>query len=181
MSITPPTDIVLDVARAADPTRYSAAAARLSRPAAPGDDFAALLKTTDAVAANADHATTEPATAGKGDAGGRAGKAYQSFEAMTLATMIESAMPDDASSYFGAGTAGSVWKSMLADQIAQQMAAAGGVGIATQLAKSSQAALVADGGQISPGNAVKSMLIDTVQRGFLGGLTGANDNDDSAI
>ena len=43
MSISPPTDIVLDVARAADPTRYTQAAARLNRTAPAGDDFADFL------------------------------------------------------------------------------------------------------------------------------------------
>ena len=45
-------------------------------------------------------------------------------------------MPDDATAYFGSGTAGSVWKSMLAQQIAEQMAKHGGIGIANELAAS---------------------------------------------
>ena len=52
---------------------------------------------------------------------------------MTLATMIEAAMPDDASSAYGSGTAGSVWKSMMAEQLGKQMAKAGGIGLASQL------------------------------------------------
>ena len=63
---------------------------------------------------------------------------------MALATMIEAAMPDEAASYFGEGTAGSVWKSMLAEQIAEQMAKAGGIGIAAQLARSAQAEFSAE-------------------------------------
>ena len=40
MSISPPVDIVLDVARAADPVRYKDAVARLTRIAAPTDPSA---------------------------------------------------------------------------------------------------------------------------------------------
>jgi hypothetical protein len=36
MSITPPSDIVLDVARAADPARYQDAVAKLSQPGSAG-------------------------------------------------------------------------------------------------------------------------------------------------
>ena len=38
MSISPPSDIVLDVARAADPARVQEAAAKLSQPGSAGDD-----------------------------------------------------------------------------------------------------------------------------------------------
>jgi Rod binding domain-containing protein len=185
MSISPPTDIVLDVARAADPTRYTEAAARLSRPTAPGEDFATFLKSTAATGATTTAANSKPAaqpTAAAGTDGGadktaKAHKAYQGFEAMALATMIESAMPDDASSYFGEGTAGSVWKSMLADQMAKQMAERGGVGIAAELARGSQAALV--GGGDGTGRAAGSMLVANIERGIVGAiLPGADQNSD---
>lgn len=44
------------------------------------------------------------------------------FEAVVLTTMIESMLPKDAEQVFGSGTAGSVWRSMMADKIAQQLA-----------------------------------------------------------
>ena len=42
-------------------------------------------------------------------------------------------MPKQSSALFGTGTAGDVWKSMLAEQIAAEMARAGGIGIAEHL------------------------------------------------
>jgi hypothetical protein len=131
MSISPPTDIVLDVARAADPERFKVAAARLAKLAetnAPAFDDALAEAAGDTKPAASAASTFDAPVATtpvirKPPAG--AGDAYRGFEAMALTTFIQSAMPDDAGSYFGSGTAGSVWKSMLAQQIAEQMAKRG--------------------------------------------------------
>jgi len=39
-------------------------------------------------------------------------------------------LPDDAQAVFGEGTAGSIWKSFLAEEIGKQIAQAGGIGLA---------------------------------------------------
>ena len=65
----------------------------------------------------------------------KAAATYRQFEAMALANMLESAMPSD-NTFFGKGVAGDTWKSMLVDQIANEMAKHGGVGIAEQLSRS---------------------------------------------
>jgi peptidoglycan hydrolase FlgJ len=62
------------------------------------------------------------------------------FEAFVLQTFIQSMFPKDASHVFGEGIAGSYWSSMLAEQIAGQMAKSGGIGIAGQIASSHPAA-----------------------------------------
>jgi peptidoglycan hydrolase FlgJ len=93
MSISPPTDIVLDVMKAADPARLQAAKAKLN-----------------AVSAN------------------------REFEAVMLRGLAEDMLPKDTSLY-GAGTAGSMWRSLQADLISQEMAKAGGIGIARMLDK----------------------------------------------
>jgi Rod binding domain-containing protein len=56
-------------------------------------------------------------------------------------------LPQDASVVFGKGTAGTIWRSMLAEQIGNEMAKGNGVGIAKQLAKArySEDAAVAKG------------------------------------
>lgn len=59
----------------------------------------------------------------------------QQFEGFVLQSFIEPMLPKDDSSYFGEGTAGAIWKSMLAERIGAQMAAAGGVGIAEMVEK----------------------------------------------
>jgi Rod binding domain-containing protein len=48
--------------------------------------------------------------------------------------MVESMMPEDSQAMFGSGTAGSVWKSMLAEKVAAEIARSGVIGIAKQVA-----------------------------------------------
>lgn len=59
---------------------------------------------------------------------------FVQFEAFVLQNFVQSIMPSEASEFFGEGTAGEVWKSMLAEKIAMQVAQAGGVGIAKMIA-----------------------------------------------
>ena len=151
MSISPPSDIVLDVARAADPVRLKEAAERLKRLAPTGTQpFAEVLEAVPDEPSNQGTAGAAPipgdspigtgmpggGTSGAGPVPSDQAKAFQGFEAMALSTFIEAAMPEGSSALFGSGTAGNVWKSMLAEQISQQMARAGGIGIAKELAAS---------------------------------------------
>jgi Rod binding domain-containing protein len=171
MSISPPSDIVLDVARAADPTRYQVAAdrlAKMSSAAPPAESFGEIL---DSPSSQARPVASPHPSAPVPKASDTASRAYQGFEAMTLQTFIEAAMPGDDSPVFGSGTAGSVWKSMLSEQIANQMAKSGGIGIAKELAAHAMSALKApETGDIAP-----SVLANS-QRGFLRALDSATDN-----
>jgi hypothetical protein len=138
-------DIVLDVTRAADPAKRRAAVSRLetlsgqagvkAEAAAPAAD-AVPEWTTDVRVTAAD--TSHPARFRSSDdapggAGNEAGP-YVQFEAMLLQTMIESMMPEDAEAVYGSGTAGKVWKSMLAEKVAAEIARTGTLGIAKQIA-----------------------------------------------
>lgn len=164
MSISPPSDIVLDVARAADPVRYKEAAERLhqlsfgqtqaslSADAASAFDSALadaadvpalaplpiIQMPFDAVAAMTRLKTDTALSSGMTvpSAGGSA-ETFRTFEAMFLANFVETMLPKQSDAIFGAGSAGQIWRSMLAEQIAAQMADGGGVGIADQLRKSS--------------------------------------------
>lgn len=60
-------------------------------------------------------------------------EAHEQFEAMVLTNFVQSMLPTDAESIFGEGTAGDMWKSMMAKEIATVMAKAGGIGIAASL------------------------------------------------
>ncbi len=57
----------------------------------------------------------------------------QKFEGFVLRNFIESMLPSQNTSFFGTGTAGNIWRSMLAERIGDEMAKAGGVGIAEML------------------------------------------------
>jgi len=166
MAISPPSDIVLDVARAADPLRYQEAAQRLTQMrsaagvggtsgTAAADAFDALMNESAGETAAAAPAAplpllqlpTNPAsavtrltnstaltagTSGPALAGADA-ETYRSFEAMVLTNFVQTMLPQNSPAVFGSGSAGQIWRSMLAEQIAKNMADAGGVGIADQL------------------------------------------------
>ncbi len=59
----------------------------------------------------------------------------QQFEALYLRQMLEECMPKDSASLFGEGTAGSVWRSMLADSMATTLSKSGTIGIAQMITK----------------------------------------------
>jgi len=143
VSIKPPSDIVLDVARAADPASSAAAAERLARIAGGGGrtdpDFSSVMaevETAEPLPGGADAAAsartgaapasvplTEPrfesaAPAASADAGE---KAYKGLEAILLQSVVSTMLPED-SEFFGEGSAGAIWRSMLAEQLGDTLA-----------------------------------------------------------
>ncbi len=135
MSITPASDIVLDVARAADPARSAATTARLARletgaPAA-GIDFAAIVEA----------GRPEPADFGRGSAPAGVGaapaprqpdtrgEAVKGLEQLVLQRLVEAMLPKESGTLFGRGTAGDVWRSMLAEQLAAQIGSVVDLGV----------------------------------------------------
>lgn len=125
MAISPPSDIVLDVSRAAEPAGVQAA--RL-----------ALARRGDAAGA----ATTATFSLGEGSAAAKASAAgpkaetpasFVRFEAMVLQSFIQNMLPKDAEAVYGKGMAGDMWKSMMAEQLAGVMAERGGIGIAERV------------------------------------------------
>jgi hypothetical protein len=140
LAISPPSDIVLDVARAVDPAELAAARTQLAERARAG---AAKVEFPDIAASEA----SSPATALKNMAGmrftGHAGsektdqtpKAYQKFEAAVLQNFMQSMMPKDSEAVYGKGLAGDMWKSELARQLGTVLSERGGIGIANKLLK----------------------------------------------
>lgn len=59
----------------------------------------------------------------------RAKTAGQQFEAMFLRQMLEDFLPKDSEANFGGGTAGPIWRSMLADSMATTMSKSGSLGL----------------------------------------------------
>jgi Rod binding domain-containing protein len=124
LAISLPSDIIMDVARAADPAAVEAARSALAanRAAAavqaPGSGF------------------TERLSAFRADAGERPDavpKSYQHFEAMVLQTFIQNMLPKDGAAVYGKGMAGDMWKSLLAEKVATVVAERGGIGIADRM------------------------------------------------
>lgn len=127
MAISPPSDIVLDVARAVEPADLQTARTELARrtgAATPTGIDAAFSLASSAVQARGATRQADPTDQAT---------AYRKFEGIVLQTFIQSMLPKDAEQVYGKGVAGDMWKSMMAGRIADVMTERGGIGIADHL------------------------------------------------
>ena len=125
---------MLDVVHAADPAKVMEAQARLKitkvqeeavQLASAGKGFEATIGSVNDLRALKTQHTPE-----KDD---KTVQTYRNFEAMVLQNFVQSMMPKDAEEVYGEGTTGDYWKSMMAEQIAKEIAAGGGIGIADHM------------------------------------------------
>lgn len=117
MAISPPSDIVLDVARAVEPAQAAAARATLaSRSGGVAGTSAGFSMS----------AAARPA-------GPQAPEEFKRFEAMVLQSFVQTMLPKDGTAVYGGGMAGEMWKSMLAQHVSEAMAERGGIGIADRV------------------------------------------------
>jgi flagellar protein FlgJ len=130
VSINPPSDIVLDVARAADPARSVAASERLAQMGAASTttetSFANALSSLRAQSADEaglrtqlDRMSERPRSTT--DHMDPRTKAYRGLEALVLQNLVETMMPES-EEFFGEGSAGMIWKSMLAQELGADLA-----------------------------------------------------------
>lgn len=128
MAISPPSDIVLDVTRAVEPSTMEAARAQLARRAsgvagaAPVGAFS-LGEALPINGAGLSRTATMPSDE----------STYKKFESMVLQTFIQNMLPKDTEGVYGKGLSGDMWKSMMADKLAAVMTERGGIGIADGL------------------------------------------------
>lgn len=113
----------MDVARAVEPEALEAARARLAA-RADGAAAAAGFEVPQGLAGMRGVTASDR---------GQAPEALKKFEAMVLQTFLQSMLPQDAENVYGGGIAGDMWKSFLARELGQQMAEAGGIGIADRV------------------------------------------------
>lgn len=174
MAINPPSDIVLDVANAADPQKLRAAAAQLALMqgnaaatantglAGAGGDavsaaFASAAPKAQAVFAPQAHAAIPTAAPpAQGPTTKRTPDAYTKFEAFLVQTFVESMLPNDAPNVYGSGVAGKIWKSMLAEHLANEMAKSTSFGIAERIAKHREGGKSDATGALNPSGAPSS-------------------------
>ena len=152
MIVTATPDLVLDVLEAGDPVTQRVATAKLDALKSSDTDFAATMDAEAnkaAATAAADQSAAAVPEAQSGVVNGApvqvikkpaSGEVYRKFEAFILQTFVETMLPKESEEVFGKGTAGSVWKSMLAEQLGNQLAKGNGIGIAKQLAAAHPAA-----------------------------------------
>lgn len=145
MAIDPPTDIVMEVARAADPTRAAEVAQRLNALSAisrtSGADFAETLKAAGATP-GLGGATALPAgvsdmrhTLAMGAPAGsdKASKAATQFESVLINSFVSEMLPKEAPSAYGQGTAGEMWRSLLSEKVSDEIAKSGVLGLSRRL------------------------------------------------
>ena len=144
MSISPPSDILLDSLRGVDPSVRNASLEKLRQygktvitPANGEPSFKSQLAKTQ-VSGMPFHAASA-LTEMRNDAtlyqrqNTSAKPALRQFEGAFLKNFIDTMQPSQTSSLYGKGTAGSVWQSFMSDAVAQKVSEAGGVGIAKSL------------------------------------------------
>ncbi|QPC85413.1 flagellar biosynthesis protein FlgJ [Mesorhizobium sp. NBSH29] len=123
MAISPPSDIVLDVARAAAPASIEEArAALLRRGGAPYSSASASFDAGNMRGTS-------------GNANAAVPKTFVKFEAMVLQTFVQEMLPKQTEAVYGKGMAGDMWQSLLAQQLGDVIAERGGIGIAKSLLK----------------------------------------------
>ncbi len=125
MAISPPSDIVLDVARAVEPSGIEAARAELVKRANAAGGSAVAAFSVGEMEGQARFARAASETSSP--------DAFKRFEAMVLQTFVQNMLPKDAENVYGKGVAGDMWKSMMAERLANVMAERGGIGIADRV------------------------------------------------
>jgi len=137
LSIQTATDLILDVVKAADPAvaqkaeaLLEAASIRKSGQAAATPAFEQQLLASADSDASGVLALSKPVAPTMQD---KAIQSYQRFEAMILQSFIGSMLPQDSEEFYGKGTAGEIWKGMMAEQLGAALAKGGGIGIADRM------------------------------------------------
>ncbi|RWO69122.1 MAG: flagellar biosynthesis protein FlgJ [Mesorhizobium sp.] len=175
----------MDVARAADPADIETARAALAKRAggAAGTfslDTPGSLDTAASVDAGS---ILSRATADKAAAATDPANKFKKFEAMVLQTFIQNMLPKDTEGVYGKGLAGDMWKSQLAERVADVMAERGGIGIAKSMLADHylEGKRVVPVGPVSGGlekteidqqNSLSTSLVHQLQRKAAGSMTG---------
>jgi len=132
MAISPVSDLILDVARAADPQKAAATTRALETNTPTSTEFSTTLKQSTPRVASGSYAYSKPASTVT-KAMTPESKAMIGLESVLLKSMIDEMLPKDAESFYGSGLAGDVWRSMLSEKIANEVAKSGTLHIADRL------------------------------------------------
>ncbi len=136
MAINPGADLLTDALAAADPQRAKAAEERLARLAQDTQDTSDTPGFQE-VLASQNSSFQGPGALSSTLLGAvhpaKRGSPYEQFEVTVLKSLFELMLPAKATSVFGSGFAGEVWKSMLAKSLAGVAGQAGIAGIARSI------------------------------------------------
>ena len=184
MSIQTATDLILDVVNAANPAVAQKAEAMLEAASIRKSGQAARTPAFQhQLLASADPAEALASSPSKLDAD-KTADTYQRFEAMILQSFIGSMLPKDSEQLYGKGTAGEIWKGMMAEQLGAALAKGGGIGIADRMLADRFAANLqpqsADGVFSNVTNRAAS-LVNEVQKEILADVAGSGEPADNAM
>ncbi|WP_319532052.1 rod-binding protein [uncultured Cohaesibacter sp.] len=147
MAISIPSDLVLDVVRAADPVEQQNATMRLGtsssltstsaelasvEAALKGDEQKDFKNTYSSIARPA-FLTDEVSGSTRYNMSPNRSDLGVKFEAMLLSQFLGEMLPRDSEAFFGKGTAGEIWRSMMVEQLGDQLARSNAVGLADYL------------------------------------------------
>ncbi|AEV37139.1 hypothetical protein PSE_2631 [Pseudovibrio sp. FO-BEG1] len=146
MAIQPVSDLVLDVINQADPTEVRAATRALKAPAVVSKDLPVSEPSWASSSFSRFMAEAESAkTKGQGGVeqlNSMANRYSQKLdnadlgeklESAILQTFVKSMLPKEMETVYGGGTAGTMWKGLMAEQLANQLAKSGSIGLAEML------------------------------------------------
>jgi peptidoglycan hydrolase FlgJ len=159
VSISPVSDIVFDVAKAADPAKCRAASERLANngAASPAQSGSFAFTLNSAIAGVPDASSLSASAASKQPQQRNPGTiAHKGLEQLVWKTLVESMLPKDSPVLFGSGTAGDIWRSMLADQLAA------GIGNAVDLG-SFRPQIIASRSSAQSGKADRSVSLSSLE------------------
>lgn len=150
MAIQPVSDLVLDVINQADPFEVRAATRSLKAPAIVSKDLPVsepswASSSFSRFMAEADNASGT--TQARGQEGVESLKSManryskkletadlgEKLESAVLQTFVKSMLPKETENVYGGGTAGTMWKGLMAEQLANQLAKTGSLGLAEML------------------------------------------------
>lgn len=141
--IRPPSDLVMDVVRAADPARAAAVSQRLAQAGqAAGAGATASFDAQMRLAATKPLTAAPPPTVARADSSSQVGRG---LEELMMRRLLEDALPKDAASVYGAGSAGSIWRSFFAEHLAHALSQTGRIGLASRLVQTAPLATNAGG------------------------------------
>ncbi|KZK81901.1 Rod binding protein [Pseudovibrio sp. W64] len=146
MAIQPVSDLVLDVINQADPFEVRAATRSLKAPAVVSKDLPVSEPSWASSSFSRFMAEADTAQA-RGQEGVESLKSManryskkletadlgEKLESAVLQTFVKSMLPKETENVYGGGTAGTMWKGLMAEQLANQLAKTGSLGLAEML------------------------------------------------
>ncbi|MCV9998721.1 rod-binding protein [Pararhizobium sp. YC-54] len=188
MAISPPSDLVMDVVRAADPAEVQEAQARLKANRA-AFQATSLAENGNGFANTVAVLNQDSPTNSLGDITNRAEakkipESYRKFEAMVLQNFVKSMLPSESEEVYGKGTSGDMWKSMMAEQIGNVMAQGDGIGIAERMVTDrivgSDGTSRVNASLDGTDNNVALSMVQEYQRKAVANFLGTQDNNEQA-